>query len=99
MNSFPPPGDKKALEEGLVFTPKFDADGLLLANLAMAIALWLVGGPLDAWLEASWRARSLRLLGCIGLGLVVYLGALLALGMRLGQLRSRPGAPPPRHSV
>ncbi len=31
MNAFPPPGDKKALEEGLVFTPKFDADGLIPA--------------------------------------------------------------------
>jgi len=26
---FPPPGDKAALEEGLAFTPKFDADGLV----------------------------------------------------------------------
>jgi putative peptidoglycan lipid II flippase len=70
-----------------------------LANLAMAIALWLVAGPLDAWLEAAWQARSLRLVGCILLGLAVYLGALLALGLRPSQLRSRPGAPPPRHSV
>lgn len=31
MNPFPPPGDKKTLEEGLVFTPKFDADGLIPA--------------------------------------------------------------------
>ena len=27
--SFPSPGDKKALEEGAVFTPHFDADGLI----------------------------------------------------------------------
>ncbi|QEN87082.1 phosphoribosyl-AMP cyclohydrolase [Labrys sp. KNU-23] len=27
--SFPPPGDKASLEEGLVFTPKFDRDGLI----------------------------------------------------------------------
>ena len=26
---FAPPGDKAALEEGLAFTPKFDADGLI----------------------------------------------------------------------
>jgi phosphoribosyl-AMP cyclohydrolase len=26
---FPAPGEKLALEEGLVFTPKFDADGLI----------------------------------------------------------------------
>ncbi|CAM5765111.1 phosphoribosyl-AMP cyclohydrolase [Labrys miyagiensis] len=29
MPHFPPPGDKAALEEGLVFTPKFDRDGLV----------------------------------------------------------------------
>jgi len=29
MAAFPAPGDKAALEEGLVFTPKFDADGLI----------------------------------------------------------------------
>ncbi|WP_448951837.1 phosphoribosyl-AMP cyclohydrolase [Labrys neptuniae] len=27
--SFPPPADKASLEEGLVFTPKFDSDGLI----------------------------------------------------------------------
>jgi putative peptidoglycan lipid II flippase len=72
---------------------------VLLANLAMAIALWLASGPLDAWLEAAWHARALRLSACIALGLGVYLVALLALGLRPGQLRSRPGAPAPRHSV
>ena len=72
---------------------------VLLANLAMVMALWLVAGPLDAWLEAAWHARSLRLAGCIALGAGVYLATLLALGLRPGQLRSRPGAPPPRHSV
>jgi phosphoribosyl-AMP cyclohydrolase len=34
MNTFPAPGNKAQLEEGLVFTPKFDADGLIPA-LAM----------------------------------------------------------------
>jgi phosphoribosyl-AMP cyclohydrolase len=29
MSEFPLPGDKAALEEGLVFTPKFDRDGLI----------------------------------------------------------------------
>lgn len=72
---------------------------VLLANLAMAIALWLAAGPLDAWLEVAWHARALRLTACISLGLGVYLVALLALGLRPSQLRSRPGAPAPRHSV
>ena len=29
MSGFPPPGDKAALEEGSVFTPRFDAGGLI----------------------------------------------------------------------
>jgi phosphoribosyl-AMP cyclohydrolase len=29
MSQFCPPGDKAALEEGLVFTPQFDRDGLI----------------------------------------------------------------------
>ncbi|HRP36123.1 MAG TPA: murein biosynthesis integral membrane protein MurJ [Gammaproteobacteria bacterium] len=72
---------------------------VLLANVAMAAALWLVAGPLDAWLAASWDARVLRLAGCIALGLAVYLGALLAVGMRPRHLRSRLGTPPASHSV
>jgi putative peptidoglycan lipid II flippase len=72
---------------------------VLLANVAMAAVLWLVAGPLDAWLAASWDARVLRLAGCIALGLAVYLGALLAVGMRPRHLRSRIGTPPTSHSV
>lgn len=72
---------------------------VLLANLAMAAALWWIAGPLDAWLTATWDARALRLAGCIALGLAVYVGALLALGLRPRHLRSRLGAPPPSHSV
>jgi putative peptidoglycan lipid II flippase len=72
---------------------------VLLANLAMATVLWVVSGPLEGWLEIAWHARSIRLLGCIVLGLLVYLAALFALGLRLDQLRSRPDAPEARHSV
>lgn len=70
-----------------------------LANLAMAAALWLAAGPLDAWLAAAWHARALRLSGCIVLGMAVYLAALLALGLRPSHLRSRGGAPGPAPSV
>lgn len=72
---------------------------VLLANAAMAAALWLVAGPLEAWMAASWDARTLWLAGCIALGLAVYLGALLALGVRPRHLRSRLGAPPASRSV
>jgi putative peptidoglycan lipid II flippase len=66
---------------------------VLLANLAMGLALWLVAGPLEAWLEAGWRVRSLRLAGCIGLGMAVYLASLLLLGLRPRHLRQRAAAP------
>jgi len=72
---------------------------VLLANVAMALVLWFVAGPLQPWLDAAWHTRALRLAGCIALGLGVYLAALLALGLRPAQLRSRSGAPPPPHSV
>ena len=70
-----------------------------LANVAMAAALWLAAGPLELWLGAAWDARALRLAGCIGLGLAVYVGALLALGLRPRHLRSRSGTPSAPHSV
>ena len=72
---------------------------VLLANLVMAGALWLAGGPLESWLDASWDDRALRLVGCIMLGLAAYAGTLLALGLRLRHLRGRSSAPPPPHSV
>lgn len=72
---------------------------VLLANAAMGAALWFAAGPLDAWLEAAWQLRALRLAGCIALGLAVYLAVLWALGLRPGHLRSDSGAPGPRHSV
>lgn len=63
MNSFPPPGDKKALEEGLVFTPKFDADGLLPA---MAID----AATKEPLMLAYMNAESLRM--TLELGEAVY---------------------------
>ncbi len=72
---------------------------VLLANIAMAVALGVVAGPLDAWLDAAWHARALRLAGSVALGLIVYLLSLLALGLRPRHLRSRSGAPPGSHSV
>jgi phosphoribosyl-AMP cyclohydrolase len=63
MNSFPPPGDKKTLEEGLVFTPKFDADGLLPA---MAID----AATKEPLMLAYMNAESLRM--TLELGEAVY---------------------------
>jgi putative peptidoglycan lipid II flippase len=72
---------------------------VLFANLAMAAALWMVAGPLDLWLDAAWHARALRLVGCIGLGIGVYLVALLALGLRPRHLRGAAAPRAPSHSV
>jgi putative peptidoglycan lipid II flippase len=66
---------------------------VLAANLAMAAALWLAAGPLEGWLAAGGGERALRISGCIGLGLVVYAGMLLALGLRPRHLRHT--TPPP----
>jgi phosphoribosyl-AMP cyclohydrolase len=63
MNAFPPPGDKKQLEEGLVFTPKFDADGLVPA---MAID----AKTKEPLMLAYMNAESLKL--TLELGEAVY---------------------------
>lgn len=51
---FPPRGDKKAIEEGLDFSPKFDADGLIPA-VAMDAA------TREPLMLAYMNAESLRL--------------------------------------
>ena len=63
MNPFPPPSDKKALEEGLVFTPKFDAAGLVPA---MAID----AATKEPLMLAYMNAESLRM--TLELGEAVY---------------------------
>lgn len=63
MNPFPPPGDKKALEEGLVFTPKFDASGLVPAMVIDATTK-------EPLMLAYMNAESLRM--TIELGEAVY---------------------------
>ncbi|TAE75403.1 MAG: phosphoribosyl-AMP cyclohydrolase [Verrucomicrobia bacterium] len=63
MNSFPAPGNKSQLEEGLVFTPKFDADGLLPA---MAID----AATKEPLMLAYMNAESLQL--TLELGEAVY---------------------------
>jgi putative peptidoglycan lipid II flippase len=72
---------------------------VLFANLVMGLGLWVMAGPLDAWLDAAWHERGLRLAGIIFLGLGAYLAALLLAGLRPRHLRSAPGAPSPPHSV
>lgn len=63
MNSFPAPGDKKQLEEGLTFTPKFDTNGLVPA---MAID----AKTKEPLMLAYMNAESLKL--TLELGEAVY---------------------------
>ena len=58
MATFPPPGDKKQLEDGLVFTPKFDADGLVPA---MAIDAATKEPLMLAYMNAESLALTLEL--------------------------------------
>lgn len=63
VNAFPPPGDKKQLEEGLVFSPKFDADGLIPA-------IAIDAATKEPLMLAYMNAESLRL--TLELGEAVY---------------------------
>ncbi len=61
----------------------------VLANLAMAAVLWFASGTLADWLTQGAVDRALWLAGLIGVGALVYGITLLALGMRLSELRGR----------
>ncbi|MCK9530064.1 MAG: murein biosynthesis integral membrane protein MurJ [Gammaproteobacteria bacterium] len=61
----------------------------VLANLAMAAVLWFASGTLADWLTLGALDRALWLAGLIGAGALVYGITLLALGMRLSELRGR----------
>ena len=69
--TFPPPGDKTDLEEGAVFTPRFDHDGLVAAIAVDAatdeilMLAWMNADALAATLEtgiAHYWSRSRRAL-------------------------------------
>ncbi|MFO7857322.1 MAG: murein biosynthesis integral membrane protein MurJ [Ectothiorhodospiraceae bacterium] len=53
----------------------------------MGLGLWLVAGEIEVWLERTAMERALALAGWLVLGMVVYAGALLALGLRPRTLR------------
>ncbi len=59
----------------------------LIANTAMAAVLAWLGGDLAGWVSDDWQGRALRLAGCIGAGLIVYLAALVLVGVRIGHFR------------
>ena len=51
-------------------------------NLALGAALWMVRGEPGDWLEAEAVTRALRLCGAVALGVVLYAGIMLGLGVR-----------------
>jgi len=63
VNAFPPPGDKKQLEEGLAFSPKFDTDGLIPAMAIDSVTK-------EPLMLAYMNAESLKM--TIELGEAVY---------------------------
>ena len=61
----------------------------VLASLGMCLALWAVVPPAQWWLDAAPVARIGALALAVGAGAATYAVALLALGIRLRQLRHR----------
>ena len=55
---------------------------VIVAVGLMVLALWLVSGPDQWWLESSGRMRVLGLGGLVMLGMSVYFGVLVVLGFR-----------------
>ena len=65
----------------------------LAANLAMASVLWLLLGQWDRWYDWSLMDRVLRLGALCLAGMATYLAVLLALGIRMKDLREGRGTP------
>ncbi len=62
---------------------------LLFANLAMALPLWWLRGPLEQWLAWGAMDRALHLSGLIVLGIAIYFVALWLVGVRPRMLLGR----------
>ncbi len=63
---------------------------LFFANLAMALPLWWLRGPLEQWFAWAWLERATHLGGLILLGIVIYFAALWLVGVRPKMLLGRP---------
>lgn len=55
---------------------------LVVATAVMAVVLVLFTGPLQAWLDWHLWARTWHLLAALGLGMVVYTGLWVLMGLR-----------------
>ena len=81
------------LRKDLIYTPAGGWTGFALkiaaATAAMAVVVWAFAGPIQLWLDLDAAHRALRLGGVIGAAMLAYFGVLLALGLRLRDLRPR----------
>lgn len=55
---------------------------MLIANGILALILWYIAGPVQAWLTHHWLWRLLHMTELSVVGIVVYFGVLYLLGMR-----------------
>ena len=64
---------------------------LAAAAMVLGVSLWLIAGPDSSWLQGSIMTRALRLTGLVAAGVVIYFGALWALGFRVADFQKRTG--------
>jgi putative peptidoglycan lipid II flippase len=72
---------------------------IVLANAAMSLLLLALSGSLDTWIALNAVQRAWRLGWLIAAAIVVYFGALYALGLRPQDFRARPRQPAPSASA
>jgi putative peptidoglycan lipid II flippase len=63
---------------------------IVAANAVMAVVLWSLAGDLSSWMAADALHRAMRCALCVGAGALAYFATLFVLGMRYGDLASRP---------
>lgn len=61
---------------------------LLAANLAMGVVLVMLAGDVAQWLDWGLAERALQMLMLVMVGVVVYVGTLVLLGLRLRHLKN-----------
>ena len=59
------------------------------AATILGASLWFMSGPDTSWLQGTVLARALRLAGLVAAGVVIYFGALWALGFRVADFQKR----------
>ena len=58
-----------------------------LANLMLAVLLWMGSDEISQWISWHWYERYTHLFGLLFVGMIIYLGCLWITGMRLHHLK------------